>query len=85
MWANRLPRMCLSISERPNSLKVRLNASPIDGKANDRLIRLLAGCLGVAPSQTRIVRGRPAREKQVLVTGLCAEELQSRLDPAGPS
>jgi uncharacterized protein YggU (UPF0235/DUF167 family) len=49
------------------------------------LIRLLAGCLGVAPSQTRIVRGRPAREKQVLVTGLCAEELQSRLDPAGPS
>jgi uncharacterized protein (TIGR00251 family) len=72
------------VGTRGDALKIRPNAPPFDGKANDRLIRLLGGCLGVAPSQIRIVRGRAAREKQVLVTGLRAEELRSRLDPAGP-
>ena len=62
-----------------DALKIRLNAPPVDGKANRRLIRFLGGRLEVPLSRIRIVRGQMGREKQVLVTGLLPEELLSRL------
>lgn len=64
-----------------DALKIRLNAPPVDNKANDRLIRFLSGRLEVAPSHIRIVRGQTSRVKQILVTGLPAEKLLSRLGP----
>jgi len=67
-----------------DALKIRLNAPPVDGKANRRLIQFLGGRLGVPLSHIRIVRGQTAREKQVLVTGLRPEELWSRLGPVRP-
>jgi hypothetical protein len=60
-----------------NALKIRLNAPPVDGKANAQLIRFLGERLGVPASRIQIVRGQTAREKQVLVTGLRPEELRS--------
>ena len=62
-----------------DALKIRLNAPPVDGKANLRLVRFLGGRLEVPLSRIRIVRGQTGREKQVLVTGLLPEELRSRL------
>jgi uncharacterized protein len=62
-----------------DALKVRLNAPPVDGKANRRLVRFLGGRLEVPLSRIRIVRGQTGREKQVLVTGLLPEELLTRL------
>ena len=62
-----------------NALKIRLNAPPVDGKANSQLIRFLGERLKVPLSRIQIVRGRMGREKQVLVTGLRPEELRSRL------
>jgi uncharacterized protein len=62
-----------------NALKIRLNAPPVDGKANAGLIRFLGEGLGAPPSRIQIVRGQTGREKQVLVTGLRPEELRSRL------
>ena len=61
-----------------NALKIRLNAPPVDGKANARLVRFLGERLGVPPSRIQIVRGQTGRKKQVLVTGLRREELRSR-------
>jgi uncharacterized protein len=67
-----------------DALKIRLNAPPLDGKANDRLRRFLSERLEVPLSRIQIVRGQTGREKQVLVTGLFPEELRSRLGPVGP-
>ncbi|RKY60647.1 MAG: DUF167 domain-containing protein [Candidatus Latescibacterota bacterium] len=50
-------------------LRVRVAAPPEKGRANERLVRILAECLGVARSQVRIVAGRTAREKVVEVEG----------------
>jgi uncharacterized protein len=67
-----------------NALKIRLNGPPVDGKANAQLIRFLGDRLGAPPSRIQIVRGKTAREKQVLVTGLRPEELRSRLGSSCP-
>lgn len=55
-------------------LRVRLSAAPVDGKANEALVRLLAEQLGVPRSHVRIRRGLTSRHKVVDVEGLEEEE-----------
>jgi len=50
-------------------LKVRVSAPPVDGRANDALIRLLAKSLGLARSAVTIRTGQTARIKTVEITG----------------
>lgn len=53
------------------ALKVRLSAPPVDGAANDALLRFLGrDVLGVAPSTLVLVRGASGRDKVVGVRGL---------------
>lgn len=60
-------------------LRVRVSAAPVDGKANDALVRLLAKALGVAPSRVTLVAGAQARMKVVEVAGLAPEQLRAAL------
>ena len=60
-------------------LKVRVRARPIDGEANDALIRLLAKSLGVSKSSVAVVRGGQSRSKMVVVDGLDDETLDARI------
>ena len=60
-------------------LKVRVRARPIDGEANDALIRLLAKSLGVSKSSVTVVRGGQSRSKMVVVDGLDDEALCARI------
>lgn len=60
-------------------LRVRVAAPPVEGKANDALLRLLAEALGVPPSRLRLVRGRASREKVVAVEGVSGEDVRARL------
>jgi len=46
-------------------LRLRLAAPPVDGKANDALLKWLAAELGVARSQVVLMRGEASRLKQV--------------------
>lgn len=48
-------------------LKVRLASPPVDGRANDELVRWLARELGVPRSAVTLVRGRTSRSKQVRI------------------
>jgi len=59
--------------------KVRLAAPPVDGRANDALIRFLAERFGVAPSSLRIVRGVASRTKIVEIDGLDDAEVKRAL------
>lgn len=52
------------------TVKVYLNAPPVDGKANDALIEFLAEHYKVRRSAVRIVRGETSRAKVVEITGL---------------
>ncbi|MEI7576082.1 MAG: DUF167 domain-containing protein [Armatimonadota bacterium] len=43
--------------------KAWVSAPPIDGAANEALIKLVAKHFGVAPSKVEIVRGHTSRDK----------------------
>jgi uncharacterized protein (TIGR00251 family) len=59
-------------------LRVRVAAPPVDGKANEAMLRLLAKALGVAASNVRLVSGAQSRVKVVEVEGLSAEDARAR-------
>jgi uncharacterized protein len=63
-----------------NALKVRLTAPPVDGAANEALIRFLAERLGIARAGVRVVSGAGGRAKLVAVAGVSAEEAMRRLE-----
>ena len=56
-------------------IKIRLNAPPVDGKANTALIALFADVLGLHKRSVSVVAGRTARLKRVRVDGVTADEV----------
>jgi uncharacterized protein len=66
--------------ERQGALLVRLSAAPVDGKANEALIRVLGLALGVPPTCITILRGTGARDKVVRIAGHAAAALRARVD-----
>jgi len=61
------------------TLRVRVTAPPVDGRANEALARLLAGRLDVPRSAVRVVSGHTARQKIVEVEGMTAADVRSKL------
>ena len=57
------------------TLVVRVAAPPERGKANERLVRILAEAFGVARSDVRVVAGHKSRDKVVEVEGVGKEVL----------
>ena len=51
----------------PDQCRAKLTAPPVDGKANEALIELLAEELGVRRSAVTIIRGQAARTKIVKI------------------
>lgn len=62
--------------------KVRVDAAAEHGKANEAVIRLLAGTLDVTRRDVEIVSGHTARDKVVAVSGLDPAETDRRLSDA---
>ncbi|HEU5039427.1 MAG TPA: DUF167 domain-containing protein [Gemmatimonadales bacterium] len=62
-------------------LRVRLAAPPVDGAANEALVRFLAETLGVPRSAVRLVAGVGGRSKVVEVDGVGVAEARARLLP----
>lgn len=50
-------------------LKIALLAPPVDGQANDALLRFLGKQLGVGRSAVELLRGMSSREKTVAIRG----------------
>lgn len=55
------------VGEHDGCLKLRVAAPPTDGRANDAIVRLLSGRLGVPARAVRLVAGHAARRKLVEV------------------
>jgi hypothetical protein len=56
------------------ALKIRLAAPPIDGRANEALLKYLAALFAVPQRQVELRHGEQSRHKVVTITG-------SRIDP----
>lgn len=50
-----------------DALRVRVNAPPVEGKANKRLLAILAEAFGVAKSRVRLLHGARSRYKWIRI------------------
>jgi uncharacterized protein len=61
------------------TVKIRIKAAPVDGKANLMLIEFLSELLNVPKTKMEIVTGSTGKDKLVAVTGLSSAQLQEIL------
>ena len=61
------------------AIKIRISAPPVEGEANDALVKFLAKQLGVPRSAVEVVRGQTGRKKTVRVAGIRASEARRAL------
>lgn len=61
------------------TVRIRLMAPPVEGRANEALVSFLADVLDVSRSKIEIVAGETGRDKLVSVLGLDAETVHKRI------
>ena len=65
------------IGQHGTALKVRLQAPPVEGAANEALVRLLAKALNVPERSVRVVAGATSRAKTVEVDGTTEDAVRA--------
>ena len=63
-------------------LKLRITAPPVEGAANEAVIRLVAESLGIPRRQVRLVTGSTGRRKILEIEGVSEAQLASLQDVA---
>jgi len=63
-----------------DALKIRVAAPPVDGAANDELVRFIARRLSIPSSSVQIQSGAGGRHKRVLVKGVTARSVLAGLN-----
>ncbi len=63
-------------------LKIRLAAPPVEGQANDELIRLLAELFDAPRRRIAILSGQTSRNKVISVSGISIDEAERVLAEA---
>ena len=64
------------VGEHDGALRVRIAAPPVDGAANDELVRVLARAFALPRSAVAISAGQTSKVKTVKVKGAGADALQ---------
>jgi uncharacterized protein (TIGR00251 family) len=72
------------VGEHDGALRVRIAAPPVDGAANEELVRLLAHTLRVSHNDIAITAGRSAKLKIVRIAGLDPSAFRTLLLSQGP-
>ena len=67
---------------REGALQVSVAAAPVDGQANEAVVKALASALGVHRRDVKIVAGETGRQKIVEISGLSESMLRARLEGA---
>ena len=63
-----------------DALRLRVQASPVDGRATAAAGRLLAGVFGVAPARVTAVSGERSRLKRFRIAGVTRRDARQRLE-----
>jgi hypothetical protein len=58
-----------------DALKVRLRAPPVDGAANEELMRFMADALGLRRDAVTLVSGATSRVKRLFIRGISPESI----------
>lgn len=62
-----------------DALKIRLQAPPVDGKANETLIEFLAESLNIPQRQISLLSGHTSRHKRLCLQGITASQVTHAL------
>jgi len=62
-----------------DAIKVKVTSPPVEGKANEALIRFLAEEFRISPSSIKIIKGHHSREKTLRISGDVDQELIKRI------
>lgn len=62
-----------------DALKIRLQAPPVDGKANAALVRFLADTLDISAARVEILAGETGRRKRIRLAGMTAAAVRAGL------
>jgi uncharacterized protein len=94
-WCSALPGgVRLAVQIQPNArktevvgvlddvLKIKLAAQPVEGKANEALVKWLAGALGVPRSAVKLTHGQSNKKKLLEVAGVTLEDVARLAPPA---
>ncbi len=64
-------------------IKIRLTAPPVDGAANEALVKFLSDRLDIPKSQIEIVSGHTSKNKIVRIEGISQEDSERVLNKTG--
>lgn len=62
-------------------LKLAVLAPPVDGKANEEVVRFLAVLLSIPARDITLKSGAQGRRKQLHIKGMSVDEVRNRLSP----
>lgn len=62
-----------------DALKVKLTSPPVEGRANEELVELLADFFGTRKSAVRIARGGSSKQKLVEIEGISPKALEMEI------
>jgi uncharacterized protein (TIGR00251 family) len=76
-----IPRSSKSeiVGEIDGVIKIKLKAPPVDGAANEELVRLISKELEISRSSIDIVAGHASKQKRVRIKGRSADEVRKVL------
>lgn len=75
---------CEIVGVTNDTLKIRLTAPPVEGKANEECLRFLSARFDMARSRLSIVGGQTSRRKVIQVSGIGSNELEALLQRIVP-
>jgi uncharacterized protein (TIGR00251 family) len=61
------------------ALKIAIQAPPVDGAANDELVKFLAKTLGLSKRDVTIISGQTGKRKTLAISALTKQQLQQTL------
>jgi hypothetical protein len=79
VWAKPRASKSRVLGLRGGQLEVAIAAPPVDGAANDELVRTLASHFGIARSNVVLVAGQAGRTKRVRISGIEPALLLARI------
>lgn len=60
-------------------IKVSVTSPPVDGAANQAIVKLIAKTLGIAKAEVEVVTGLSSRRKRVRVQGVRATSVEDKI------
>jgi hypothetical protein len=75
----RQPRV---VGAHDRALKIAVMARPVDGRANEAVVKVMAGMFGLPPSDISVVAGHNARRKRLFARSISPNDARLRIQAA---